>query len=416
MDAPELENDVGVLRLHECNICNKNHKYHCRLVQHLSHSHDIGDYQCETCFKNVPKVTPFKSERTQNKEIDVCRECYTKYNDYSGRIEKKMAVFLEKEPQIKPFIILKNAIIKGNVCMTRRRPDLYIASTNKLHLMVECDEYQHRSYARNCERGRMDEILDEIPEGRVVFIRWNPHKAHKYQNNLDKLVVIKDNIPTRLETLRQFILHLIGRKEQEWPINRNYLVYYMYYSQNRKDLVPEYYYRHIYSVNDFKEPKRYKTKNFEDSLNNILEFSKKFLPRKDPNVKYNIKNAESPVLWLYEIIKRGEYYQLMRSDMVTDIPYEKYQKWCKRANKKIYRKSQWVICINRVKKERKILNNKRAKIYIKPKKKRTFRKSVYLVCAISQDECQTLIENRYETANFEFSNRQCRDIIYTDFY
>ena len=51
---------------------------------------------------------------------------------------------------------------------------MYIASTKKLHIVVECDENQHQWENYSCETGRMNEILDEIKEGRVVFIRWNP--------------------------------------------------------------------------------------------------------------------------------------------------------------------------------------------------------------------------------------------------
>jgi len=45
------------------------------------------------------------------------------------------------------------------------QPDIRL-NINKLHLMIECDEHQHRGYSKKCERGRMD----EIPESRIVFI------------------------------------------------------------------------------------------------------------------------------------------------------------------------------------------------------------------------------------------------------
>jgi len=101
---------------------------------------------------------------------------------------------------------LKDRILKGDSCNIKRRPDLYISSTKELHIIVECDEKQHQGYNASCESGRIDELLDEIKEGRVVIIRWNPdhYKVNKG---------VKKKRKERLKELKDFILDISNKKE-----------------------------------------------------------------------------------------------------------------------------------------------------------------------------------------------------------
>ena len=46
----------------------------------------------------------------------------------------------------------------------------------KLNIIVECDEYQHRSQngSYKCEERRISELYDDIGSGQLYVIRWNP--------------------------------------------------------------------------------------------------------------------------------------------------------------------------------------------------------------------------------------------------
>ena len=245
-------NTNGNKKMYKCDqdLCEYESKTNGTLTQHMTGRHDIGKFQCETCERNVAKITPYQSIKTQHKKIKICRKCYRKYTGYAGRVEEQMVKYLLKDLTIKPYVVLKDAIIKGAKCLTKRRPDLYLASTNKLHIMIECDEHQHRGYPIKCERSRMDEILDEISEGRVIFIRWNPHVFTLYNNKNDLIKATTDR-QQRLRTLLNLVKWLI--KKKEWPLY-TYHIFYLFYSEDREDIVKEYHYKHVYNDKDFEKP------------------------------------------------------------------------------------------------------------------------------------------------------------------
>lgn len=188
---------------------------------HMSFTHDIGDKECDICCRNVFKLKPYHDPKTEE-DLNVCGNCMKKLTGYESSREKLMVEFLQKDEDIGPYIVLKNSIIKGKSCNTLRRPDMLISSSEDLYLIIECDEYQHRgrNYNRSCEEGRLNEILDELPGGRVVIIRWNPDT---YKVNGEKGKVER---PERLEKLREVIIKLIDR---EYTEDDNIEVIYMYY-------------------------------------------------------------------------------------------------------------------------------------------------------------------------------------------
>lgn len=106
-----------------------------------------------------------------------------------------------------------------------------ISSTKKLHIIIECDEKQHIGESYNCEVGRMSEILDEIKEGKVIFIRWNP----------DAFVINgkrgKCERKERLKVLDSLINKIINGTILNEEM---YHVYYLFYSKDNPNIVREY--------------------------------------------------------------------------------------------------------------------------------------------------------------------------------
>jgi len=142
-----------------------------------------------------------------------------------------------KKTELKNYIILQNRIIKGNSCNTNCRPDLMLSSSKELTIFVECDEFQHSGYSFETER--MNAIIDEITDHRVVFIRWNPDgymvKKHRGKVNREQ----------RLEMLVELIRKLCNKR---WKEEDNICVYYMFYT-NESPII-------IKSLNKCNEPKK----------------------------------------------------------------------------------------------------------------------------------------------------------------
>lgn len=233
-------------QLFECEEkdCNKKFKSKGNLNQHLSSVHDIGDIQCEHCYTNVFKVNPYINHITKKKE-HICRSCYNKSTGYTTSKEKQMVEYVKKDQKIAPYIVLANQIIKGHLCQTLRRPDLLISSTSDLHIVIECDEFQHSNYNLECEFGRMDEIIDEL-EGRVIFIRWNPDRYKVY--NKRGTVSRKE----KLKLLNKLILHISNKTD--WSDDEQYVAYYMFYDDTKEDIYRKYCrfkIKYIYQETDF---------------------------------------------------------------------------------------------------------------------------------------------------------------------
>ncbi len=77
-----------------------------------------------------------------------------------------MVEALRADPRIGPYIVFG-----GQDSSARCRPDLLLSCPGKLHIIVECDEYEHSSYIAACEANRMDELMDELQQGRILWVR-----------------------------------------------------------------------------------------------------------------------------------------------------------------------------------------------------------------------------------------------------
>ena len=228
---------LGNGKIFQCSECGYTCKRNNHLKTHLSNVHDIGDKTCEICAKNVYALTPYHDTKV-NKTVKVCRICYKKYTEFSTRKEEQMVKFLKKEI---PYIVLEDKIIRGDACATLRRPDLLIASTTDLHIVVECDENQHRGYNPRCEDGRYDEIIDEIKTGKVRFIRWNPDYCKK---DGKRFSVSRQK---RLELLRDLILKICLQVDGDDP----YKIYYMFYTEDNEVITKRFPKKMVYVQKDF---------------------------------------------------------------------------------------------------------------------------------------------------------------------
>jgi uncharacterized C2H2 Zn-finger protein len=227
--------NVGTGTLHECTHCAYSCKSSTYIKIHLSNSHDIGDKECAYCVQNVFTLNKYLDPIT-NTTSNICKKCYNKVTGYTTRKEHVMVDALKENKDIGPYIVLTDKIIKHNECNTLRRPDVLISSPGKLHIIVECDEAQHKGYINKCESGRMDEIIDEFKEGRVIFIRWNPD-TYKPPDG-EKRVARKD----RLIELQKLIISL---SIKDWTDDDAYVsVYYMYYD-NDNPVVAERFEKHL---------------------------------------------------------------------------------------------------------------------------------------------------------------------------
>ena len=134
-----------------------------------------------------------------------------------------MVEALRADDRIGPYIVLEDKILQHDACGTRCRPDLLLSCPWKLHILVECDEHEHSSYIAACEANRMDELIDELLMGRVIFIRWNPDS---YQ--LPAGVLRRPLREERLQALCDLIVTLAQRACA--PCDPPIEVHYMYYS------------------------------------------------------------------------------------------------------------------------------------------------------------------------------------------
>lgn len=235
----------GALKKHEANIhgintlcfvcpeCDQGFKQKSHLKKHLTHCHDIGEFECRFCCHRVAKLTPFKDVNSQISHI--CRKCFRKMTGHQSRAEEEMVQILKKE--FGPYFLFANRVLKGEKCQTRRRPDAYLTFPHlELHLFVECDERQHQrqNYTFMCEKGRMHELCDEVPEGHKIFVRWNPDRF-RFDSSNHKLPRPRKR-QDRLKSLIDYIRKIIATFDVEKAGIPE--VHYLFYDFNNPLIVP----------------------------------------------------------------------------------------------------------------------------------------------------------------------------------
>lgn len=174
---------------HYCNECDFKSKHKGNLKRHLSCIHNIGDFYCEICYRNVFSVTTLTDDQGDH---NVCRKCYNKATGKDSRVETQMSEYLDEEFGIEYLIATDNRIY-GEKCQKYRPDKLYASPDRVIH--VECDEKQHKDrYDHSCEERRISEIYDEFIGKDYVIIRWNPddYNTSSKLSRKDRLKLLVD--------------------------------------------------------------------------------------------------------------------------------------------------------------------------------------------------------------------------------
>lgn len=230
--------------IHDVNIDGKRKWYTCphpgcsfqsktNISRHLAHRHDIGNKMCPFCCDQVGTLVLFV-DKNHMKSL-VCRKCFKKATGRNSRAEEVMVHSIKNNPKLAPFLVLSDQILKGNLCQTRRRPDVYLNAPN-LHVFIECDEFQHlkSNYTLECEKNRLHELCDEVPDGHKLFVRWNPDSFH-YNPDYHLLGKPK-NRQRRLELALRYIEDIINNFDFTKPTFPE--VHYLFYDIDNPLVIP----------------------------------------------------------------------------------------------------------------------------------------------------------------------------------
>lgn len=137
--------------------------------------------------------------------------------------QKTIKLFLDNSGYNYIYKYQYDKIIDKGIC-GKERPDFLFESKNKTHfVIIECDEYQHKSEKFSCEEIRMKNITNSLGSP-TIFIRYNPDS---YMMNGEK---IRDVEPgKRLPILKNVLdFYLNINVEQLQTLGLTY-AYYLYY-------------------------------------------------------------------------------------------------------------------------------------------------------------------------------------------
>jgi hypothetical protein len=154
-----------------------------------------------------------------NNSIGICNNCYL-YN------QKEIHKFKENETidflSKNGFKFVSTDKTVQNGC-SKKRPD-GIIDLGYLFICLEIDEDQHKSYACECEQGRMIQIHQDFGGSPVLFIRYNPD-VYKDQFDKKQNIVIRKRLKVLLEVLNSIKNQLEREKEWNYSLSVIYLFY-----------------------------------------------------------------------------------------------------------------------------------------------------------------------------------------------
>jgi len=113
-----------------------------------------------------------------------------------------------------------------------------------------------------------------------------------------------------------------------------------------------------------------------------------------------LENTPNPVRWLYQL-KEKEYGDLLRNNQRIDDVYSVYKKWCENNGKNIYSKDNWVVRINVLSDEIKVMDNKKKKIRIKNKYGKYEPKCIRFVSCIEREKVIKLVKAKYYKLGYD---------------
>jgi hypothetical protein len=195
----------------DCNgkalYCSADNKYPQRCEEHkLDDDENVIEKPCVVCGLSYFILS----------NEDKCNSC-SDYEDPTIRHAKELRI---KDVLETHNIKYKSHDTIPDFACSRYRPD-YIIECPMFSIVVEVDENQHKSYACECEIGRMVQLHQDFGGTPVVFIRYNPDN---YKDHLGKLDRGKNQNITREKSLVGLVKRLLDKSEMP-PLS----VYYMYY-------------------------------------------------------------------------------------------------------------------------------------------------------------------------------------------
>ena len=182
------EGMINLILENKCSVLECNNEYDFTIDNDkfcLKHSPE----SYETSIKRLCKYCDIKEDSK-----NICKEC----KKISNKKEWAVVRHLRKTIDTK-FEYNSSKMLQG---CSKKRPDIYFELSTYC-LIVEVDEYQHRTYEDSCECARINEIVNGIGGKSVIIIRFNPdttkHKGKRLKISLsDKVDLLVNKVKEEL--------------------------------------------------------------------------------------------------------------------------------------------------------------------------------------------------------------------------
>lgn len=211
-------------KIYLCNyeLCTLVSKSMGDLNKHQKCVHDMGNKKCDLCQENKFSSIEY-IDTINNKNLQICKQCFSITTGKESRDEIKMSEFLDKIDELKGFLSGSDVSISSMGGCSKKRPDK-IYMSHELVLWIECDEDSHKwcNYTSLCEEARIMEVYDDFIGKKLILIRWNPDK---YIPLFGEQLTFDE----RLIKLKELILDIISNPESLSHHNSLQYIYYMYY-------------------------------------------------------------------------------------------------------------------------------------------------------------------------------------------
>ena len=181
------ENMINLYLDNKCNVdnCEKEHEIIIDNIKFcLTH---CPDNKIEIILKRKCKYCDIEEDSKY-----VCNDC----KKIQHKKEWSIIRILRKNIDTK-FEYDSNKMLNG---CSKKRPDVYF-ELNKHCVIVEIDEYQHKTYEDKCECARLNEIVNGIGGKSVIIIRFNPDKIKNNKTTID--IPQKDRIDLLIKIVKE---------------------------------------------------------------------------------------------------------------------------------------------------------------------------------------------------------------------